>query len=619
MHMIKSFLLILVLLCRLLSFSQDSTYVKSNYEKFEYMIKMRDGVKLYAAVFVPRDKSKKYPILLNRTPYSCQPYGKNAYPNSVGPGSTKKYVDEKFIFVKNDVRGRFMSEGEFEDVRPFNALKKKIEIDEASDTYDLVDWLVKNIKNCNGNVGVYGISYPGFYASMAALAYHPAIKCVSPQAPVTNWFLGDDVRHNGAFFLFDTFGFDFVFGAPRPKPTPIWRKGFIYPTPDAYSFFIEKATLKNLTKTYMDSMKFWRLEMEHPNYDDFWKARDIRQHFKNVKCAVLTVGGLYDAEDCWGAFETYKWLEKQNPGIQNKLVDGPWFHGGWSRSEGNYFGDIKFGSKTCQYYLDSLEFPFFMQYLKNSGKPNIAEATLFDIGADKWKKFEQWPPKNATVKKLYFHRDGKLNFDFPNEKSSSTSYISDPQNPVPFTNEVTNKRSREYMIEDQRFADKRPDVISFSTGTLTKDLTLEGPVYANLEVSVTGTDADFIVKIIDVYPDSCKNYTLNGKEIKIGGYEMLVRGEVMRARFRKSFEKPEAIIPNQIETVRFYLPDVMHTFKRGHQLMIQVQSSWFPLVERNPQQFIDTYKAEPNDFIKATHTLYHQEKAASYIEVMVGE
>lgn len=613
----KFIVTLIIVLCYAFAFAQDSVYIKTNYEKFEYMIKMRDGKKLYTAVFVPRDKSKKYPILLNRTPYSCQPYGKNAYPNNLGPGSTKKYTDEKFIFVKQDVRGRFMSEGEFEDVRAFETNKtKKTTIDEASDTYDAVDWLVKNIKECNGKVGVYGISYPGFYASMAALAYHPAIKAVSPQAPVTNWFLGDDVRHNGAFFLFDTFSFDFVFGKPRYGLTTKWRKGFTYPTPDAYDFYL-KHTLKELTEKYMDSCRFWMEEMAHPNYDAFWKARDIRPHFKNIKCAVLTVGGLYDAEDCWGGFETYKWIEKQNPGIDNKLVEGPWFHGGWARSDGSYFGDIRFGRNTSEDYLNELEFPFFMHYLKDDKNYPLAEATLFDIGADQWRKFDEWPVKTAETKKLYFHENGKLNFTAPEANSGYTEYVSDPENPVPFTNEITNRRSREYMIEDQRFADRRPDVISFTTDELEEDITLAGPLYADLMAAITGTDADFIVKLIDVYPDSCSNYELNGKTVKLGGYQMLVRGEVMRARFRKSFEQPEAMVPNKTEEVRFYLPDVMHTFKKGHKIMVQVQSSWFPLVERNPQQFIDTYKAEKKDFIKSTQRIYHQKNAASYLEINV--
>lgn len=600
-----------------LLFAQDSAYIKKYYEKFEYMIKIRDGKKLYTCAFIPRDKSKKYPILLNRTPYSCQPYGKNAYWNQIGPGFSKKFIDEGFIFVKQDVRGRFMSEGDYEDIRPFNPNKKGKEIDEASDTYDAVDWLVKNIKECNGNVGVYGISYPGFYASMAALAYHPAIKAVSPQAPVTNWFLGDDVHHNGAFFLFDDFTFDFVFGKPRPKPTTQWEKGFKYPTPDAYDFFLKEGTLENLTKKYMDSLKFWGEEMNHPNYDKFWQDRDIRLHLKKITCAVLTVGGLYDAEDCWGGFETYKWIEKQNPKIENKLVEGPWFHGGWARSTGNYFGDIKFGSNTSIYYCDSLEFPFFMQHLKGAKNANLAEATVFDIGTDKWNKFTEWPPKNTSAKKIYFRQNGKLSFNAPSETNSSTDYISDPSNPVPFTSEITNRRSREYMIEDQRFADQRPDVITFSTETLENDITLAGEVYANLLVKVTGTDADFIVKIIDVFPDSTSSYILNDNEISIGGYQMLVRGEVMRAKFRNSFEIPEAMIPGKTEKVRFYLPDVMHTFKKGHKLMIQVQSSWFPLVDRNPQQFLDIYKAKETDFIKATHTLLHDSVNPSNIEVTI--
>lgn len=616
--MIKFFSICILFLLTLNAFSQqDSLYIKKHYDKAEYMIAMRDGIKLHTVVYSPKAKNRKYPILFNRTPYSCFPYGKNAYSNSLGPNSDTKYIEEGFIFVKQDVRGKFLSEGEFIDVRPFNPNKKGKEIDEASDTYDSVDWLIKNIPNNNGKVGVYGISYPGFYASMAALANHPAIKCVSPQAPVTNWFLGDDVHHNGAFFLFDTFSFDYVFGQPRPKPTTAWNKRFDYTTSDAYEFYLKEATLKNLTERYMSNSEFWKQEMTHPDYDDFWKARDIRPHFKNIKCAVLTVGGLYDAEDCWGAFEVYKWIEKNNPGIENKLVDGPWFHGGWSRSDGDFFGDIKFGHKTSKEYLQEIEFPFFMQHLKDAPEKNIAEASLFDIGSDSWNYFTEWPAKNGKIKNLYFHSNGKLDFNSPIEITSSTAYVSDPANPVPFTNEITTHRSREYMIEDQRFASRRPDVIEFTTDVLKENLTLGGPLYADLYVKVTGSDADFVVKLIDVFPDTMNNYTLNGKEIPAGGFQMMVRGEIMRSRYRNSFEKPEAMIEGKIEKVRFYLPDVLHTFKRGHKIMIQVQSSWFPLVDRNPQQFVNIYQATEKDFIPATHSIMHQKDAPSSLEIMI--
>ncbi|HLP14128.1 MAG TPA: CocE/NonD family hydrolase [Flavobacteriales bacterium] len=597
----------------------DSTYIKKLYDKVEYMIPMRDGIKLYTCAFIPKDKSKKYPILLNRTPYSCQPYGKNAYWQMIGPGYSKKYIDEGFIFVKQDVRGRFMSEGEFMDVRPFNPKKTGNQTDEASDTYDAVDWMIKNIKECNGNVGVYGISYPGFYATLAALSYHPAIKAVSPQAPVTNWFLGDDVHHNGAFFLFDTFHFDYVFGKSRPKPTTVWDKGFQWPMPDAYKFFLQEGTLDNLTKKYMTDHKFWHEEMNHPNYDQFWKDRDIRQHLSGIKCAMLTVGGLYDAEDCWGAFETYKWIEAKSPGIDNKLIEGPWFHGGWSRSTGNYFGDIKFGSNTSDYYVDNIEFPFFMQHLKGGPDANLAEATLFDIGADKWRTYDHWPPDFASKKKMYMHNNGMLLFVEPKAITSYSFFMSDPGNPVPFTNEITNKRSREYMIEDQRFADQRPDVLTWTTPELKLDVTMLGEITADLWVNVTGTDADFIVKIIDVYPDSCKNYTLNGKEVKIGGYEMLVRAEVMRSKYRKSFETPEAMPKGKTEEVKFKIPDVMHTFKKGHKIMVQIQSTWFPLVDRNPQTFTDIYHCKESDFTVQRHMIIQEQGHASCIEINIQE
>lgn len=607
----------LLLLCPFFAIAQnDSAYIRDNYQKYEYQIAMRDGAKLFTAVYMPKDQSKKYPIMMQRTPYSVGPYGSDKYKTTLGPSSN--FVNAGFIFVYQDVRGKYMSEGEFMDVRPHNPVKKGKTTDEASDTYDSVDWLIKNLKNTTGKVGVWGISYPGFYASMAALSDHPAIKAVSPQAPVTNWFLGDDFHHNGAFFQFDALSFYSGFGKKRPNPTTESQAGLVYPTPDAYDYYLKLGALKNVNERVLNGeIPFWNDLMAHPNYDAFWQARDARKYMNTIRPAIMTTGGLYDAEDAWGALETYKSIEKNNPGIDNHLVMGPWFHGGWARGKGDYFGDIKFGSSTSTWYQDNVEFPFFMHHLKEAPKPDLAEALMFDIGADKWREFTEWPTKQAVTRNIYFQANGKLSFDKPLVNNGFDEFVSDPAKPVPFQDGTSNSRSREYMIADQRFAARRPDVLVYETDVLTQDLSLAGPVYANIFAAITGTDADFVVKIIDVYPDSSTSYVLNNQEVKIGGYQMLVRGEIMRGKYRNSFEKPEAFIPNKPTEVKFYVPDVVHTFRKGHKLMIQIQSSWFPLVDRNPQQFLDIYKAGDSDFIKATHRIYRETSLPSHITVDV--
>ncbi len=595
---------------------KDSAYIRDNYIKYEYQIPMRDGLKLFTSVYVPKDQSRKYPFMLCRTPYSVAPYGLEKYKLAMGPSSA--FVHEGFIFVYQDVRGRYMSEGEFLDVRPHNTQKTGKETDESSDTYDTVDWLIKNVDSNNGNVGVWGISYPGFYASMAALSGHPAIKAVSPQAPVTNWFIGDDDHHNGAFFLMDALGFYSGFGKARPKPTTENQQGIKLKTPDAYKFYMDLGPTSNAQKDFLKGeIKMWNELETHPDYDDFWKARDVRQYLFNIKPATMITGGLFDAEDCWGAQQTYKSIEKQNPGNENTIVLGPWFHGGWARGDGDYFGDIKFGSKTSAWYRDSIEFPFFMRHLKGVITPQNPEVLAFDIGADRWKKFNTWPPQNMQRQTIYFGKKETLKFDAPTTDNSFDEYISDPAKPVPFTAETSNRRSREFMIEDQRFAARRPDVMVYQTETLTSDITLAGGITADLFVSTTGSDADFIVKVIDVYPDTLPDYKLNDKTVKIGGYQMLLRAEIMRGKYRNSLEKPEPFVPNQVTEVKYTLPDVMHTFRKGHKIMVQVQNSWFPLVDRNPQTFTNIYKAQESDYRKATQRIYHDKNRASAIVVNV--
>lgn len=633
--MLRKLLLSSFLFLSLYSFAQneqDSAWIKENYSKIEIMIPMRDGVKLFTSIYSPKDKSEKHPILMTRTPYSCAPYGKD-FSSRLWETQRRYYCRENYIIVTQDVRGRWMSEGEFEDVRPFNKDKKaNSDIDEASDTYDAIDWLVKNLPGNNGNVGVFGVSYPGFYSTMAAASGHPALKAVSPQAPVTEWFLGDDFHHNGAFFQMDGFSFYSSFGKPRPKPTTIGSSGFGFNVWDNYKFYLETGTLKNLAKLMGDSIKFWHEMYKHPNYDDWWKARDARTAMYNIKPAMLVVGGLFDAEDCYGAWNLYKAIEKQTPNTNNKIVMGPWSHGQWGRSDGSYLGNIRFNSNTAVWYQNNIEIPFFNYYLKNKGDdPKLAEATIFFSGANEWKYLNQWPPAEMNSKQIYLETKGALSWNKPLTLSTRgegqglrfSEYLSDPAKPVPYTEDVHFQRTSAYMNDDQRFASRRPDVLTFQTDILTEDLTLAGPVIADLLVSITGTDADFVVKLIDVFPDNFQysGSSMNppsggrgaGANYPMGGYQMLVRGEIMRGKFRNSFETPVPFTPNKVEKVKFDLPDVAHTFKKGHRLMIQIQSSWFPLADRNPQKFVNIYEADISDFQKATIKIHHDAQNSSSI------
>lgn len=597
----------------------DSVYVLENYTKVEKQITMRDGVKLFTSIYIPKDQSKKYPFLINRTPYTVAPYGADKFKTSLG--NFPAMMREGFIFVYQDVRGKWMSEGAFDDIRPQVANKKsKKDIDESTDTYDTIDWLVKNIKNNNGKAGIWGISYPGFYSTTSLPGAHPALKAVSPQAPVTDWFRGDDFHHNGALFLMDAFGFMSTFGVPRPKPiTPDkGPKNFQFPIADNYRFYLESGSVKNLKDKYFaDSIKFWNDLFAHPNLDIFWQARDIQPHLTNVKPAVMVVGGFFDAEDVYGTFATYKSIEKQNPGANNILVMGPWFHGGWVRSTGSSFGDIEFGQPTSTDYQKNFELPFFKHYLKGEGNFKPAEANIFVTGSNEWKRFNTWPPKETETRALYLQPNGKLSFEKVGRTDSWDEYVSDPNHPVPYQDGVQSNRTREYMIDDQRFAARRPDVKVYQTEALTEDITLAGPLLANLVVSTTGSDADYVVKLIDVYPEDAANPSPNPKNIIMGGYQMLVRGEIMRGKYRNSFEKPEAIVPGAITRINYTLPDVAHTFKKGHRIMVQIQNSWFPLADRNPQKFMDIYQAEPVDFQKATHRIFHDVHNSSALTITV--
>ena len=622
--------------CLLLPFAafaqgSDSTWLVNNYIKKELTIPMRDGVKLFVSVYLPKDQSEKHPILIERTPYSCSPYGKDY--RAFWADHLIQYCKKGYIMVIEDVRGRWMSEGDFADVRPFNFNKKtNKDIDESSDTYDTIDWLLKNLENNNGKVGVFGISYPGFYSTMASLSGHPALKAVSPEAPVTDWFVGDDFHHNGAFFQMDAFAFykEFGFGQPHPHPTSTPAPTYDPPVHDNYQFYLSEGTLSNLTQLAGDSLKFWNEMMVHPNRDSWWLARNARIGIKDVKPAMLLVGGLFDAEDCFGAWNVYKAIDRQSPATNNRLVMGPWFHGQWRNNYGNYLGNVHWGSNTSEWYATHIEIPFFDYYLRGVGSADsISKVTLFYTGENKWHQLKQWPPADMQPTDIYLEEKGKLSFDVPKtDKATFDTYVSDPAKPVPYTSDVHFNRSRNYMTDDQRFAARRTDVLVFQTDTLTKDVTLAGPVVADLLVSLSNTDADFIVKLIDVFPDNAGYNDIDIYEddpendpvtkYPMGGYQMLVRAEIMRGRYRNSFSSPEPFTPGKPTQVKYTLPDVAHTFKKGHRMMVQVQSSWFPLVDRNPQQFIDIYHAKDDDFVKETIQIFHNQSKL-ILPVVKGE
>ncbi len=567
---------------------------------------------------------------MRRTPYCSAPYGLDKFPD-VWNSYQRLYFRENYIVVVQDVRGKFLSEGDFVDVRPYNPNKKGNESDEASDTYDAVEWLLKNIPNNNGNVGAFGISYPGFYATMVALSGHPAVKAVSPQAPVTDWFMGDDFHHNGAFMLMDAFSFYPSFGRPRPKPTTQNAPPrFAPPGADNYKYYLQTGALKNFAKLMGDSILFWKDLYAHPNLDDWWKQRDTRSFVQHIpaKTNTLVVGGLFDAEDVFGAWNLYKAIEEKAKN-NNKIVMGPWFHGQWGgRGDGSYLGNVQFNSKTSEWYQNNIEVPFFNYHLKGKGSLNdLAEATIFFSGENNWKQFEQWPPKEMQAQSMYLQPNGILGWSKPSPLSPDShrdgegsgvrfsQYTSDPAKPVPYTEDVHLRRTREYMTDDQRFASRRLDVIVFETDVLQENLTLGGPLYAELFAAISTTDADFVVKLIDVFPDTFSYKTPSAAAINypMAGYQMLVRGEIMRGKYRNSFEKPEPFTPGKVEKVKFYLPDVAHTFKKGHRLMVQIQSSWFPLADRNPQKFVNIYEAGDNDFQKADIKIYHSSQYPSNI------
>jgi putative CocE/NonD family hydrolase len=600
------------------AYAQGVDYIKSHYTKYEYQIPMRDGVKLFTSVYVPKETKERYPIMLCRTPYGVGPYGADAYKGDLGPSSF--FGNEGYIVVYQDVRGRWMSEGEFVNMRPHKPQKNgPSEIDESSDTFDTIDWLLKHVANHNGRVGMWGISYPGFYVDAGMIDAHPALKAASPQAPVTDWFTGDDWHHNGAFKLPHAFNFLASFGHPRPEPTNKGTDRFDPGTPDGYTFFLNLGPLSNVNMRYFkNDVPFWNEIMQHGAFDTFWQDRNIRPHLKNIKPAVMTVGGWFDAENLFGALETYKNVEATSPGTTNVLVMGPWSHGGWSRSDGAALGPISFASKTAAFFREFIEFPFFQYFLKGKGTPNFPEAWVFETGTNQWKSYDVWPPRATRHRSLFLQPRGGLALEPPNATAANSfdEYVSDPAHPVEYIDEIAFRMTRDYMIQDQRVAARRPDVLVYQGEILKNDLTIAGPIDVQLFVSTSGTDSDWVVKLIDVYPDDFGRLESDENAAKLGGYQQLVRGDIMRGKFRNGLDKPEPFVPGQPTPIHFTLQDVDHTFRSGHKIMVQIQSSWFPLIDRNPQKFVDIYSATESDFQKATQRVYHDATMPSRLEVL---
>jgi len=582
-----------------------STYVKDNYNKQEVMIEMRDGINLHTTIYAPKDTSKTYPMIMMRTPYSCRPYGENEFREKISPN--KYLMEEGNIVVYQDVRGRWNSEGIYDNMRAYIPNKTGNQTDEASDTYDTIEWLVNNVDNNNGNVGTWGISYPGFYATYSVLSGHPALKASSPQACIGDFYF-DDFIHNGAFLL-SYWRATAVFGYMKENPVKeAWYETPDIGTEDQYQFFLDAGPLSNLDTYYDENNVFYQQIKTHPNYDEFWQSRGIIQHLKDIKPATLIVGGFFDAEDLYGPFSTYQSIEN-NSDNYNAIVFGPWSHGDWSRTrERQLVGNIHFGDNISDYFQKDIETPFFNHFLKGDGQgvPNLPEAQMFDTGKKEWVSFDTWPPEN-TSKETYFMQPYEKLTQQANRMIATSDFVSDPKKPVPYTEDIKVVFTpRKFMTDDQRFASRRPDVLTFETELLEDDMTLSGDILAKLNVSTTGNAADWIVKVIDVFPADTENTEDVQDHLKLSNYHMMVRSEVLRGRFRNNMSNPEPFVPNQKTAVNLKLQDVFHTFKKGHKIQVQVQSTFFPYIDANPQTYVDNiFEAKAEDFKTQTHKVYN--------------
>lgn len=603
----------LVAACLFASAVASGYDVRDHYTKRETMVPMRDGVKLFTIIYEPKDRSVSYPILLLRTPYSIPPYGPDAYREQLGPSPA--FDEDGFIFVFQDVRGKFRSEGEFVVMRAYGS---EAGPDESTDNYDAIEWLLGNVENHNGKVGQYGVSYPGFQTVMGMIDAHPALVASSPQASPSDMFVGDDWHHNGAFRLMYAFSWLSRNAQVRDGLTTERVKPFDYGTPDGYRFFLELGPIANVNERYFNySVPTWNEFMEHGTYDDYWQDQVVLPHLNDIDHAILHVGGWFDAEDFYGPMSIYYETEERNARNESVLVVGPWLHGGWNRMTGESLGHVQFGSKTADYFQRAIHLPFFRHHLKGAPDPELPEAYVFETGANVWKKYGDWPPTEAVAKKLYLRADDSLSFEAPSVDQAHDAYVSDPDKPVPFSAETRTTQGHLWMIEDQRFAASRPDVLVYETDVLEEDVTIAGPIIAHLQVATTGTDADFVVKLIDVFSGDHADNDPNPTGVRMGHFQMLLAGEVMRAKFRNSFEHPEPLVPGEVTPIAFDLRDRNHTFRKGHRIMVQIQSTWFPVIDRNPQSFVDIYRAKPSDFQVATHTIYRSRTHPSFIELSV--
>lgn len=600
--------------------AQGDFDVRQHYVKHEYMVPMRDGVKLFTAVYVPKDTSKQYPIMMMRTPYSVGPYGADKYRATLGP--SKLFDRDGYIFVHQDIRGKFMSEGRYAYHAPIKREKKtNKDTDHSTDTYDTIEWLLANIRHHNGRVGIWGISYPGFLAALSLVDSHPALKAVSPQAPMGDTFIGDDFHHNGAFFLAHAFGWLAGTAPARSnrEAATSRRAGFDYGTPDGYRFFLELGPLSNVESRYFQgAVPTWTDFMQHGTYDEYWQSRNVPRHMKSVKPAVMTVAGWFDSEDPWGASHIYRSIESGNPGVFNMIVWGPWLHGGWARMDGDTLGYARFGSKTSLWYREQVELKFFRSLLKDGRTPELPETWAFMTGGNEWRSFSAWPPREAAARPLYLHPDGLASFSPPASSAGAfREFVSDPAKPVPFTAVTTTRMGHLFMVEDQRFASTRPDVLVYESDVLDRDITIAGPIEVTLHVSTSGTDCDWIVKLIDVFPGDAPDPEPNPAGVKMGHFQMLIGAEVMRSKFRNSLEHPEPMKPGEVTKIVYNIPDKFHRFRKGHRIMVQIQSTWFPLVDRNPGTFTDIYKVSAADFRPTTQRVYSGGTARSSLKLLV--
>ena len=590
-------------------------WLEVSYEKTSHMVPMRDGVELFTIVYRPREITEPHPVMLFRTPYSVGPYEPGEYRNPLGPSA--EFDRAGYIFVFQDVRGQFMSEGDFEVIRPLApAPKGPSTADESTDNYDTIEWVLANVDGHNGRVGQWGISYPGWQTVMGMVDAHPALAASSPQASPADMFIGDDWHHNGAFRIM--YAFSWLAGNARRRDGPTDARGaaFDYGTDSGYDFFLEAGAASNIDDLYFHGeVPAWNDFMDHDTYDDYWQNQNALAHLGGIGHPILNVAGWFDTEDFYGPMSIYRTIEAENPGTENTLAAGPWLHGGWRRMLGDHLGCIEFGDETSITFQREVQFPFFEHHLRGAEGWTPHEAVVFETGANVWRRHESWPPAGVEPVELYLREDGTLAFDAPSELGGADTFVSDPDNPVPFSAEERTTLGHLWKVEDQRFASARPDVLVYQSEPLDEDMTIAGPILADIFVSTTGTDSDWIVKVIDVYPDDAPDSPFC--EVPMGGYQMHLAGEIMRGRFRESFEHPEAMVPGEVTPIHIDLRDRYHTFRAGHRIMVHVQSSWFPAYDRNPQQFVDTYRATPDQYITADQTVYRSREHPSRVTLGV--